>query len=82
MFFCTLKGMVKRYKKAQIDVARHLHVTTGAVSRWYARAVSEINNLEPMCDMVESMLSKGGQSDLTPRKDTSIRYNLQFEEES
>jgi putative transposase len=73
---------VKRYKKTQIEIARHLNVTTGAVSRWYAKAVGEITLIESMCDMVETMLSKSAQSPSSPRTDTSIIYNLQFEEES
>jgi hypothetical protein len=73
---------VKRYKKAQIDIARHLNVTTGAVSRWYAKAVRTITDIEPICDMIEQSLSRDGQPHSASQNDISIRYNLQFEEES
>ena len=64
---------VKRYKRPQIDIARHLNVTTGAVSRWYAKAVNQINEIDSTCDLVASSISIDGQNKSKYRSDTSIR---------
>ncbi len=48
---------VQRYQGRQIEVARSLDASTAAVSRWYGRAVSQIGDLEPLCDAIATQLT-------------------------
>ncbi len=73
---------VQRYHRPQIEICRHLRVSTAAVSRWYSKAIAEINEIEPMCDMVVSTLAakpiKPGSSKTGERR---IRYTFSVEDE-
>ena len=71
---------VQRYRQPQIGVARRLCVSTGAVSRWYAKAVREITEIEPLCDEVVSNLPEKNRK-TEAKGDQGTRYNLQLEQE-
>jgi hypothetical protein len=48
---------VRRFHGRQIDIARHLRVSSSVVARWYGEAVRRITDFEPICDRVESLIS-------------------------
>lgn len=71
---------VRRYNQPQIALARRLCVSTGAVSRWYSKAVREIPQIESLCDEVISNLPKTKRK-TKAKTDHGTRYNLQLEQE-
>jgi hypothetical protein len=70
---------VQRYKQPQTALARRLCVTTGAVSRWYSKAVREITEIEHLCDEAISRLPEK-KPKKTKTANRTTRYNLQLEE--
>jgi REP element-mobilizing transposase RayT len=70
---------VQRYKQSQTALARRLCVSTGAVSRWYSKAVREITEIEHLCEEAISRLPEKKQKKTKTAKRTT-RYNLQLED--
>jgi hypothetical protein len=73
---------VQRFRQSQIEIVRHFCLSTGAVSRWYSKAVREINEIEPLCDDVVSRLPQKDAKEKMAEVERRVRYNLQFEQDS
>jgi hypothetical protein len=69
---------VQRFKQPQVHLVRHLCVSTGAVSRWYAKAVREISEIEHLCDAAASRLPERDVKAKSLKQGT--RYNIQLED--
>ena len=71
---------VQRFKQPQIACAKRLCVSTGAVSRWYSKAIREVTDLETLCDEVVSNLPKE-TAKTKGKTGHGTRYNLQLEQD-
>ena len=67
---------VHEFGGRQADVARALRADSGAVARWYSRALRDPGELEPLCDSIKeqfpSILSK-------EQTDGRVRYSFELE---
>ena len=72
---------VRRFQGRQIDIARHLRVSSSVVARWYGEAVRRITDLEPLCDRVESLIPNQGGTAPSPGAKRTIRYGLTMDDE-
>lgn len=72
---------VRRFQGRQIDIARHLRVSSSVVARWYGEAVRRIADLEPLCDRVESLIPNQGGTAPSPGAKRTIRYGLTMDDE-
>jgi hypothetical protein len=69
---------VQRFKQPQIEIVRHFCLSTGAVSRWYSKAVIEINEIEPLCDDVVSRLPQKDAKEKKEAVERRVRFNLKM----
>ena len=72
---------VRRFQGRQIDIARHLRVSSSVVTRWYGEAVRRIADLEPLCDRIENLISMQEGSPTSPGAKRNIRYGLTMDDE-
>lgn len=75
---------VQRFKQPQMDIVRHFCQSSSTVSKWFTKAVSEVNEIDAICDTVISLLPlpRKTSKEKTKQKGDRVRFNLQLEEES
>jgi REP element-mobilizing transposase RayT len=67
---------VNEYGGRQADVARAMHADSGAVARWYTKALKDAGDLEPLCSRIKSQFpSILSQEDMDPK----VRYSFEIE---
>jgi hypothetical protein len=67
---------VKLYGGTQAEVARELRADSGAVSRWYTKALQDAGDIEPLCDKIKSLFPSILANEITPGK---VRFSFEIE---
>ena len=72
---------VQKFNQPQIEVVRHFCLSPSTVSRWYSKAVREIDKIEPLCEAIISRLPITEVLNSQKENEARMRFNLQLEKE-
>jgi hypothetical protein len=72
---------VQKFNQPQIEVVRHFCLSTSTASRWYSKAVREINKTEPLCDAIISRLPVTEGPTNQNDNEARMRFNLHLDKE-